>query len=497
MDFNPLQKFWAICGITALVVSVAGIRASPSYEVQQKLHEVQGNAIRPPPTPPRKPNSYSPDWTSLDSRPLPEWFDKAKIGVFIHWGVYSVPSIASEWFWIDWKGNPSPNLEAQKEIEHFMEKNYKPGFTYQDFAVDFTAEFFNASEWAEIIERSGARYVVLTSKHHDGYALWPSKYSYSWNSVDVGPHRDIIDELSKSVRAKKMKFGLYHSLYEWFHPMYLSDKASNFSTQEFVNHKIFPEMQELVNTYQPEVFWSDGEWEANSKYWRSEEFLAWLYNDSPVAKTVVVNDRWGQETLCKHGGYLTCKDRYKPGKLQSRKWENAMTIDKNTWGYNRKSNLEDYLSTQEVIGLIAETVALGGNILMNVGPAKDGKINPIFQERLAQVGEWLKVNGEGIYETQPWDVCQNDSYTSDIWYTTKNSAKDLYVIMLKWPKTGVLYLSCPQISNDSKITMLGLPGEKLQGITTEKHLLKISLPDKAKVDTEWGWIIKIINVISP
>lgn len=444
-----------------------------------------------------KKDPYKPVWESLDARPLPAWYDKVKIGVFIHWGVYSVPSIASEWFWIDWKGNPSPNKKAQKAIENFMTANYKPGFTYQDFAVDFTGEFFDAKEWADIISNSGAKYVVLTSKHHDGFALWPSKYSYSWNSVDIGPHKDIIGELAKAVRNINMTFGLYHSLYEWFHPLYLADKSVNFTTQNFVNNKVYPEMLELVNTYRPDVFWSDGEWEANSKYWKSEEFLAWLYNESPVSKSVVVNDRWGSDTLCKHGGYLTCQDRFTPGKLQTRKWENAMTIDKNSWGYNRKSNLNDYLSAQELIDTIVQTIAFGGNILINVGPSKDGKINPIFQERLSQVGSWLKVNGEAIYESEPWDVCRNDSSTPHIWYTTKNSGKDLYVILLRWPKTNTLTLSCPQISSGSTLTMLGVPNEKLKAKMTDKHQLKVSLPDKALVDSEWGWAVKITNVISP
>lgn len=129
---------------------------------------------------------FEPTWDSLDRRPLPAWYDQAKVGIFIHWGVYSVPSFGSEWFWTNWR-----TVQAKSYVD-FMQQNYRPGFTYQEFANDFTAELFNATEWATIFEQSGARYVVLTSKHHDGYALWPSKYSFGWNSVDIGPHRDII-----------------------------------------------------------------------------------------------------------------------------------------------------------------------------------------------------------------------------------------------------------------------------------------------------------------
>lgn len=174
-------------------------------------------------------STYTPDWDSLDSRPLPSWYDEAKFGIFIHWGVFSVPGFASEWFWWQWQGS------KEKYVQDFMTANYPPHFTYGDFAKDFTAEFFNASEWAEILQGSGANYVVLTSKHHEGYCLWPSNSSWNWNSMDVGSHRDLVGELAQAVRANtKLRFGLYHSRYEWFHPLYLEDKSNNFSTQEFV-----------------------------------------------------------------------------------------------------------------------------------------------------------------------------------------------------------------------------------------------------------------------
>lgn len=115
-----------------------------------------------------------------------------------------------------------------------------------------------------------------------------------------------------------MKFGLYHSLYEWFNPLYLADKRSNFSKDDFVHQKILPEMTELIEEYQPDVLWSDGDWETTDDYWQSKQFLAWLYNESPVKETIVVNDRWGTGIPCKHGDFYTCTDRFNPGK-QSQK----------------------------------------------------------------------------------------------------------------------------------------------------------------------------------
>lgn len=172
-----------------------------------------------------------------------------------------------------------------------------------------------------------------------------------------------------------MTFGVYHSLYEWFNPLYLSDKNNGFKTQEFVavsfatlscissgdnsillQKKTMPELYDLVNTYKPDVIWSDGDWETSAEYWNSTNFLSWLYNDSPVRDTVVTNDRWGAGVGCKHGDFLTCSDRYNPGELQVKKWENAMTLDKGTWGFSRTSSLKNYLRIEDLLLTLAQTI---------------------------------------------------------------------------------------------------------------------------------------------
>ncbi|XP_015670793.1 plasma alpha-L-fucosidase isoform X1 [Protobothrops mucrosquamatus] len=432
---------------------------------------------------------YDPTWESLDSRPLPPWFDEAKFGIFIHWGVFSVPSFGSEWFWWYWQ------QKKKEPYVTFMKENYQPGFTYEEFGPMFTAEFFDANQWADILSASGAKYIVLTSKHHEGFTLWGSKYSWNWNSVDMGPKRDLVKELATSIRNRtSLHFGLYHSLFEWFHPLFRDDAASKFKKQQFPNVKTLPELYEIVTRYQPEILWSDGDGNAPDTYWNSTAFLAWLYNDSPVKETVVTNDRWGAGTICKHGGYFTCADRYSPKHLLSHKWENCMTIDKKSWGYRRNAQLSDYLTIEDLIKQLVETVACGGNLLMNIGPTHDGRIPIVFEERLKQMGSWLALNGEAIFSTKTWRA-QNDSITPGVWYTFKPENSILYAIFLKWPSSGTLTLGEPKaILGQTKVRLIGyeeslpwiLMGEK--GMMVAAPLLSFNT-----FPCQWAWTLELTN----
>ncbi|CAL4063220.1 unnamed protein product [Meganyctiphanes norvegica] len=442
---------------------------------------------------------YEPNWPSLDTRPLPAWYDEAKIGIFIHWGVFSVPSYGmpddpdvgklpggngatGEWFWARWDANETNNVE-------FMKQNYPPNFTYQDFAPQFTAEFFDPVQWAKVFQAAGAKYIVLTSKHHEGYTLWPSIYSWNWNAMDVGPKRDLVGDLAAAVRSTTpdVKFGLYHSMFEWFHPMYLEDAANHYETDEFVIKKTLPELYEIVNAYQPEIVWSDGEWKANSSYWKSEEFLSWLFSDSPVKETVVVNDRWGKDARCHHGSFLTCNDRYNPGVLQPQKWENALTFDKESWGYRRNSVMADYLSIEETLAQLISTISCGGNMLINIGPTKEGMLPPIMQERLLQMGSWLDINGEGIYGSKPW-AHQNDTLTEGVWYTAKDDA--VYAFVLSWPEGDTLHLESIQLPEGpgTSIEMLGYDGGPLIGVESG-GVLEVSFPPMSEVSSQWAWTL--------
>jgi len=317
--------------------------------------------------------------------------------------------------------------------------------------------------------------------------------------MDVGPHRDLVGDLAKSIKSKTdIHFGLYHSLFEWFNQLYLMDKANQFKTQLFSKGKTIPELHELVNKYEPEVIWSDGEWEASDDYWTSKEFLAWLYNDSPVKDTVVVNDRWGKGIACHHGGYFTCQDRFNPGVLQKRKWENAMTLDRGSWGYRRNAQISAYLSQFDIIKTLAETISCGGNMLINVGPTHDGRILPIFEERLLQLGAWLDVNGEGVYSTKPWTY-QNDTINSDVWYTmkksnTSESGQSVYAFLLKWPEDNTLKLGAPITATNTRIQLLGVEAQLRYVVVGTTVQIALPYLPPGKLPNDVAWVIKFDNL---
>ncbi|MCC6697034.1 MAG: alpha-L-fucosidase, partial [Candidatus Hydrogenedentes bacterium] len=301
---------------------------------------------------------YEPTWESVDTRPLPQWFSDAKFGIFIHWGVYSVPSWGpkdryAEWYWHDMN-----NKEG--ETWKFHQETYGEDFKYQDFAPMFKAELFNPAEWADVFKRSGAKYIVLTSKHHEGFALWPSAQSWNWNSVDIGPHRDLCGDLITAVREQGLRMGFYYSIYEWYNPLYLSGDIEKYATEHML-----PQLKDLVQRYKPDLVWPDGEWDATSDKWHSAEFLAWLFNESDAPKDVVVNDRWGKDTRNVHGGFATPEYGHIPeGRLiELGRWEECQGMGK-SFGYNRNENADNYRTSTQLLHLLIDCVSRGGNLLL-------------------------------------------------------------------------------------------------------------------------------------
>jgi alpha-L-fucosidase len=441
---------------------------------------------------------YQPNWVSLDSRPVPAWWQDAKFGIFVHWGVYSVPAWGvtsreikkattdkdidiygkyAEWYW---RRLADSTDKVHQYFRQHHDSIYGENVRYQDFAASFSARYFRAEEWSELFAASGAKYVVLTSKHHEGFALWPSAQSWNWNSVDIGPHRDLVGELTRAVKKSGMHMGFYYSLYEWYNPQYLHNLPG------YVDGHMLPQMKDLVMRYKPDILWGDGEWEHTSQEWKTPSFMAWLFNDSPVKESIVINDRWGSDVRNRHGGFFTTEyEIERLASTSSRPWEECRGIG-GSFGYNAAERAEDYLTAEALIALLVKKVSAGGNLLLNVGPTADGRIPVIMEDRLREVGNWLAINGECIYGSRPWVKAKEQPKNKDssIAFTTKNDA--LYIIALQ-PNPVI------QISGitSSHVTLLGHTGKVKTRITTNGMEIIAPSGSANTLPSSKTWVYKI------
>lgn len=378
---------------------------------------------------------YTGKWESVNTHQVPKWYDDCKFGIFIHWGIYSVPAYAphtwelgevdsKEWFadnpYAEWYYN-SLNIGKGPTYEHHMEK-YGKDFKYEDFIPMWKAENWDPAKWAELFKKAGAQYVVLTTKHHDGFCLYPSKYT-DFNCVKMGPKRDITGELTDAVRAEGIRMGLYYSgLIDWQYandPIFEDDDLFGTAspTFEYADYS-YKQMMELVDTYEPSLVWNDIGWPKQSEE-MMPFFLAHYYNK---VEEGVVNDRFND----RYHDFLT--KEYKQGKVdRSEKWEMCRGMGL-SFGYNENEGDDQIISEQGLISLLVGTVANNGNLLINIGPKADGTIPAEQERRLLVLGKWLETNGEGIYETR---CSRRESVVSDngtaVHFTAKGS--DLYVFV--------------------------------------------------------------------
>jgi alpha-L-fucosidase len=278
--------------------------------------------------------------------------------------------------------------------------------------------------------------------------------------MDVGPKRDLVGDLSKAVKDEGMRMGLYYSSIEWEssptarrpNGWWLPEKVHEkyrIPEKEFVG-MINQQLREIVNQYEPSLIFADGgEWDGDADYWGTKQFLEWLYFDSPVKDDVVVNDRLSKESVAQHGDYYSSEyqDTEKVG--SSHPWEESRGMG-GSYGFNRAENIEDYRTSSELIHELVDIVARGGNLLLNVGPTSDGRIPVMMQDRLRDIGNWLKINGECIYGTRPNAGVR--SSIPEVRFTQKNGS--IYAICLKWPGQN-LVLDGVDASSSVKVKLLG------------------------------------------
>jgi len=490
---------------------------------------------------------YTPDWASLDKRPTPDWWVDAKFGIFIHWGVYSVPAYTEKGNYAEWYLNALTNDAHDGKIRAFHEVNYG-NRSYYDLADDFHAELFKPDDWANLFEKAGAKYVVLTSKHHDGFCLWPSReagktWGFPWSADVRGPGRDLVGDLFTALQKTKVKPGLYYSLYEWYNPLWKFDPA------RYAADHAMPQLYDLVQRYQPWVVWADGDWDATPETWQSPKFLAWLYNQSAVRDRVVVNDRWGSGGRFKHGGVYT--PEYQPNvDFEDHAWEESRGMGA-SYGYNRAEDAWDYNSAQSLVLHLVDKVSRGGNFLLDIGPDAHGQIPPIMQERLLAIGKWLGINGEAIYNTRRWrtsvqwsagnrdfkpaaaaidgadeDILLKQTIdpepgfaVKEVFYTWNPQTKSVYAIFPQYPENRKLRLKSLQLPAGTEVTLMGFKDKlkwentssaklfaddrpaddyrapKTQSTIGEGQEVSITLPEynPGKFPSPYAYVLKINN----
>lgn len=422
---------------------------------------------------------YQANWdSSLKKYQTPDWFRDAKFGIFIHWGVYSVPSFGSEWY-------PRNMYEqGSDEFKHHV-ATYGPQnkFGYKDLIPQFKAEHFDANAWADLFKRSGAKYVVPVAEHHDGFAMYQTAMS-RWNAVEMGPHKDIIGLLSEAIRKQGLVFGLSsHRIEHWwfmnggrkFDSDVNDPKYADFygpardqmdtPSPEYMNDWLL-RCTELVNKYKPQLFWFDWwiEQPAMDPYRKS--FASYYYNKGlEWNKGVVINYK---NLAYPEGTAVLDLERGKLGGIRNLPWQTDDAIGNESWGYTTTNTFK---TPKYVITNLIDIVSKNGNLLLNIGPRPDGSITEAETAVLLGTGKWLEVNGEAIYGTRPWKIfgegpteSASGSFTEqkipfnakDVRFTTKGET--LYAILLGVPSGITTIKALSARSGNGKIAGIELVG---------------------------------------
>jgi alpha-L-fucosidase len=448
------------------------------------------------------------DWASLETYRSPGWYDNAKFGIFIHWGVYSVPAFGSEWY-----SRQMYQKGSTDYAHHIATYGPQSTFGYKDFIPMFKAQRFDPAAWATLFKAAGARYVVPVAEHHDGFAMYDSKLS-EWTAAKMGPHKDIIGLLEKAVRAQGLRFGVssHRAEHDWFFdggrhidsdvndPRYASlyGPAENHLSEDdqklaedwtYVSQAWLDDWlartAELIDDYHPDMIYFD--WWIGHPTFRNTlpKMLAYYYNQGAKRDGVVVNYKLGDFP---EGAGVLDIERGQLSGIQARHWQTDTSVSDNSWGYVEG---DTYKSPTFLIHLLADVVSKNGNLMLNIGPRADGTIPEAESNILLAIGRWLKVNGQAIYDTRPWRVfgegptevasgsfqdTRTKPYTAeDFRFTTRPGA--LYAIELGWPKNAEAVIHSIKPSDHIGAVTLLADGKTLKA-TQQSDGLHVSLPGK-------------------
>jgi alpha-L-fucosidase len=413
---------------------------------------------------------FRPDWESLRKYEPPEWYRDAKFGIFIHWGVYSVPAFGDEWYPRNMYRRDTP------EYAHHLD-TYGPQdkFGYKDFIPLFKAEHFDPAVWARLFKEAGAKYVVPVAEHHDGFAMYDSGLS-DWTAAKMGPHRDVIGDLAKAVRAEGLHFGasshriehnfflgvgrsissdindpayaaFYGPAHNWLQAKRGTPLSNDFTyVSPHWTDDWLARSSEIVEKYHPDIMyfdWWNGQASARANLTR---FAAFYYNaalqNSGHAGVINYKDYAMEE----HSAVLDI-ERGQLSDIRPSVWQTDTSVGNKSWGYIQN---DTFKSPQFIIHQLIDIVSKNGNLLLNIGPRSDGTIPDEVQNILREVGAWLTVNGDAIYGTRPWvkygegptkvsagsfhDTDTGSFTPEDFRFTTQGNV--LYAIELGWPTGG-------------------------------------------------------------
>ena len=362
-----------------------------------------------------------------------KWFKDAKLGIFIHWGIYSVNGLSESWSFFN---NYLPYEDYKKQINHFTAKNYNP------------------QQWVSLIKESGAKYAVITTKHHEGVSLWDTKQQ---GSLSIPKHsaakRDVLTPFVNELKKSGLKTGFYFSLPDWSHHNYdiftSTIKRYDYKKepQRFASFVKFyqNQLRELSTQYKPDLLWFDGDWEHSAAEWKAAETRSLLQSYN---KNIIINSR-----LKDHGDYATPEQGIPVQQPQSKYWELCYTMN-DSWGYQPFDN--KYKSSNQLIRTLVDCIAMGGNLLLDIGPKADGTIPQKQIDILKDLGRWTSKHVEAIYGTEPFEAGKNifEGRTS-----TKKDSSFFYIYLDYKPNKNVL-IKNPVFSNMGAIKIVEVVGKK-------------------------------------